>query len=560
MRHFYSSRRRLTTCSIVASLILQNCTGFVNPSIATEKGQTDNIEKASNQVSISKVRSKKLSHRVSSFQKGDQLQAIGSENVLEGNFPKHQQSGYGYVGKERLKRAVANDQEKVKKKREEGGNRSQTTKRKREKVQEDKQKSQRDKKYLRLENPGKANKQAKEKRKKDRPKIKIQREKKSPIPDSPGATKKRVKKRRKNAKNDTIIELGLLDLPAELLEAIVSYLTFKEAMLARELVRRFYALITGYDKVGIVGAENKPNRPINTATWSLKHYIDFNKLKNKLPSMPSFIFYQLMRNVKNLPQAYWPYLRDTQVQTVNFWRNNIASTEVEILGRCLQSSKVRTLYLWKNQIEDIGAEAFGKTLSENRNIREINLTNNNLSATGAKGFIENLPNKMRKINLGENRIGDEGAIGIAKNVRGKEVEEINLGDNKIGDKGVIGVIENLQGTVVKVLSLGCNKITDEGVMGAAKNIRGTNLEELSLGYNKITNKGAVTIVEYCRGTKMKKLNLSFNRGITDEGAVEIAENIEGTYLEEIDLRQDKSIGVLTQELLKKQCPHIKWIF
>ncbi|ACP21030.1 hypothetical protein Aasi_1753 [Candidatus Amoebophilus asiaticus 5a2] len=388
MRYFCSLRRQLTTCSIVISLLLQSCTGLTNLSIAIEKGQTDNIEKASNQVSISKVRSKKLSHSVSSFRKGDQLQAIGKENLLEENLLKKQLSGYVYVDKGRYKRAAANDQEKVKKKREKGENRNQTTRRKREKNQENKKESHRDKKYPGVEVPGKSNKQSKEK---NRHKIKIQREQRPLIPDSPGATKKRVKKKRKTVSGDRIPALYILDLPAELLAEVVSYLIFTEAMLARELNRRFYALITGYNRVGIIGLENKPNHTINIAAWSLKHTIDFNDLSSKLTTMPSFVFYQLMRKVDNLPQAYWPYLADTKIQAVYLWRNKIGPIEVEMLGKCLQRSRVHTVYLGWNQVGDIGAEAFGKTLAENRHIREVNLSKNKLGAVGAKGVTEHFP-------------------------------------------------------------------------------------------------------------------------------------------------------------------------
>ncbi|MHB9147349.1 MAG: leucine-rich repeat domain-containing protein [Candidatus Amoebophilus sp.] len=286
----------------------------------------------------------------------------------------------------------------------------------------------------------------------------------------------------------------------------------------RKLNLYFHEFITGYNQVGMVGVENKPDRAITKSAWSLKHAINFNKLKDKLATMHSFIFYQLMRKVDDLPQAYWPYLADTQIHAVYLWRNKIGPIEVEMLGKCLQRSRVHTVYLGWNQIGDIGAEAFGKTLAENRHIREVNLSKNKLGAVGAKGVTEHFPRTMRIINLWNNEIGDEGAIIATKNVRGKEVEEINLGDNKIGDKGAIEMIENLESTSVERLSLGNNKITDEGAIGAAKNIRGTNLEELSLGYNQITNKGAVKVVEHCRGTKMKKLNLSFNRGITDEVA------------------------------------------
>ena len=45
-------------------------------------------------------------------------------------------------------------------------------------------------------------------------------------------------------------EIGLLDLPIELLEEVASYLSYKEAMLIRQVNHHFYSLITGYEQVG----------------------------------------------------------------------------------------------------------------------------------------------------------------------------------------------------------------------------------------------------------------------------------------------------------------------
>jgi hypothetical protein len=74
-------------------LILQNCTVITNPSIATEKRQTHNIEKASEQVLIRNGRSKELGDSVVLYVQGGELQQIRKENAIEGNLPKNQNQG-----------------------------------------------------------------------------------------------------------------------------------------------------------------------------------------------------------------------------------------------------------------------------------------------------------------------------------------------------------------------------------------------------------------------------------------------------------------------------------
>ncbi|WP_148204928.1 F-box protein [Candidatus Amoebophilus asiaticus] len=355
-------------------------------------------------------------------------------------------------------------------------------------------------------------------------------------------------------------KLNFLDLPTELLEEVVSYLSYKEAMITRELNHHFYSLITGYEQVGKVGVDNKPDRSIPQAKWSSIKQLDFKKYTNKLSSMPSFIFYQFLREVKNLPPIYWPYLADTQVHTVNLSLNKIGCEGVALLGKCLQSSKVRAVLLWSNLIKAKGAQAFAKSLAVNKTIRKIDLSSNQLQAAGAAALTKHLPKQIKTIHLTSNQIKDEGAIEVAKNIKLIELDEMNLERNRIGDKGIIGIIENIQSSLLKRIYLGGNEITDKGIIEMSDKLKNTILEEISLVSNKITNKGALALIKGCQGTNIQKINLSHNKGITDEGILEVAKELEGTQLEEIGLKPINLLKRETQALLREQYPHIKWIF
>jgi hypothetical protein len=374
------------------------------------------------------------------------------------------------------------------------------------------------------------------------------------VTETDGPAKKKSKRK----------ELGLLDFPAELLEEVISYLSYKEAMLMRQVSHDFYALITGYDQVGMVGVANKPDRRIAQAKWSSIKSLDFDKIGNKLSSMPSFVFYQLLKGVENLPPAYWPYLAETQVHTVDFFFNKIECKGVAQLGQCLQNSKVHTILLWTNQVKAKGAEAFGKTLVANKNVRIISFNDNQLQASGAKGLTAQLPKQVEILHLRNNNIQGDGAIEVAKNIQNTAVEELDLQINKIGDEGAIGLIENIQGTLLKRLYLGGNAITDKGAIEISKKIKNTNLEELSFVGNSITNKGALAIVRGCQNTTIEKLDLSHNKGITDEGIMEIAKEkgLDSLQLREISLRHINLLSLKkdTQLLLRAQYSHIKWIF
>ncbi|MHB9147351.1 MAG: hypothetical protein ACYC2U_02815 [Candidatus Amoebophilus sp.] len=525
-------RRQLMACSIVISLLLQSCTGLSNPSIATEKGQTDNTERVTNQVSISN--SKKLNHREPLYQKGSQLQAIGREKLSEGNLPKHQQSGYGYVGKGSLKGVVDRGQEKEKEKKRKRkkeknqsqtpkvkrekagdpnqameikkgaeGNRSQNLKRKREKVEERKT----FKKHQKLEDSDKTNIETK-KNGKNNSKIKSQREKKPTITDSLETINKRVKKKRESVNNDYIVKVGIFNLPSELLEAILSYLSFYEMMLARQINYHFYTLTTGYNKVGAVGVENKPNRLINIPTWTLKHAIDFDKLKDKLADMPSFVFYQLMREVKWLPKIYWSHLKETQLHKVVLFRDNEGATELAGFSKSLQKSNIRSLRLWFVR-NGVAATQF-KNLKRNNKLQESSLYNNN-------------------------KLGDRGVGKWTRSLRGSNVQKFDLSDNKIGPVGAWKLGKGLRGTQVRKINLELNNIGMLGVIKLTKHLKYTNVEEINLSYSDVVHLSDV------------------------ESIIKFTQNLQETKVNTIKLK-NMAVDKIRKKLLSEQCPHIKWIF
>lgn len=95
------------------------------------------------------------------------------------------------------------------------------------------------------------------------------------------------------------LTFSMLDAPVEVLQKIVSYLPFDDLMSARQTNHLFYTLITGYDQVGVMGVENKPNYYSHLAGWEIKRSLELAKLVDRLPTMPSFIFYQLITTAEN---------------------------------------------------------------------------------------------------------------------------------------------------------------------------------------------------------------------------------------------------------------------
>lgn len=351
-------------------------------------------------------------------------------------------------------------------------------------------------------------------------------------------------------------KLGIQDLPVEVLEQIICCLSYKKLMLIRQLSHLFYALATGYDKVGVVGIEEKPQRRINMFAGTFKHIIDLNKLEDKLATIPSFVFYRLMGSVKHVPQLYWPYLAETQIHTINFWKNNIGPKEAELLGNCLQKSKIHTVYLWYNQIGNAGAEVFLKNL-EGLNLQEVDLRKNEITDKGL-GKVAKYA-KMLKLNLSNNTISSKGITKFAKKLSKSPLRIISLENNKICDEGAKQFVTHLKGSDVQTIYLSSNDISSKGAVALAKRISRTKIEEIGLTCNYLENEGAIKFIKKLQGTKVHKVDLSYNY-ITDEGAKSLADNLKNTQIHTIDLRQSKPITELTQKLLREQHPYLNWIF
>jgi hypothetical protein len=235
----------------------------------------------------------------------------------------------------------------------------------------------------------------------------------------------------------------------ELWQEIFSYLDFKDVLSARVVNSDWNKLITGYREAGVIGLESRPFHIIDTRGWTRKKKIDFRKMRSlkgetkiafrrsksdKLTpaTIPSFAFYRLMGYVNNLREEFWPYLKGSNVHTVNLSSNHIFVQGGKALAKHLQGTNVHTLIL----------------------------SSNHISAKGAKGFAKHLQGtQVHTVNLRANGIGPEGAEGFAKHLKGTQVHTVNLGWNDIGNRGAMELAGYLQETNVHTIELGANGIT-----------------------------------------------------------------------------------------------------
>jgi Ran GTPase-activating protein (RanGAP) involved in mRNA processing and transport len=372
-------------------------------------------------------------------------------------------------------------------------------------------------------------------------------------------------------------------LPIELLEKVTLYLTCEQVMNVRQVNRLFYELTTGYTRPGLIGVEHKPNRSINLEACGIKRLINFKQLKPE--TIPSFPFYQFIREVYNLPDAFWPYLRETNIQLISLQNNAISEELVIEFVQNLQGTKVHTLNMSDNNIGHKCAEEIAKHL-QGTNVYILGFAGNNIGGIGVVRFIRNLQGtKVRTVNLNSNCIGSEKIGEVAESLKGTKIKEISLRNNCLGAVGSIEFARNLQGTQVNTVNLSNNQMGDEGVIGAVRNLQGTQVNTIDLSSNLIEALGAAQLAGYLQSTQVCTINLSYNKikgkdigkfaanlqgtkihtinlgrnNIEDADAIEFAKNLSNTNVKAVNLSRNNIKGGC-QYLLICKYPHIKWKF
>jgi len=248
-----------------------------------------------------------------------------------------------------------------------------------------------------------------------------------------------------------------------LVQDILSIVPYPAILAVRQANRTFYKLTTGYDQPGLVGVENRPSQYqySNTYIWSINEEIDFREYKlSKLTSetIPSFPFYRLMGQVKNLPKEFWPYLEGTRVHTLDLSRNQIGAEGASQLAQHLQGTSVHTLDLSFNQIGDAGASQLAQHL-QGTSVHTLDLSLNQIGTAGASQLAQHLEGtRVHILDLSWNQIGAAGASQLAQHLQGSSVHTLNLNGNQIGDPGAIQLAQHLQGSSVHTLHLGSNRI------------------------------------------------------------------------------------------------------
>lgn len=175
----------------------------------------------------------------------------------------------------------------------------------------------------------------------------------------------------KQEKNCNVQQVVLYDIleKKELVKKIRLKLSYYDRLHFRQVNKKLYNIFSGYDQVGLRGVTNRPvhNNDIYSSIYNYTiNFPEAGESKEPMPktldTIPSFIFYQVMKWVKKLPKEFWPYIKDTKIEILSLNWMGITDEEVGQLGKYLQGSKVIGINLETNQITYKGVEELAQNL------------------------------------------------------------------------------------------------------------------------------------------------------------------------------------------------------
>ena len=219
------------------------------------------------------------------------------------------------------------------------------------------------------------------------------------------------------------------------------------------------------------------------------------------------------------------------VRTLDISNNNISDLGVHQIARALHENQtLQTLNISSNDIQADGAKAMAKALHENQTLQTLNISSNDIQADGAKVMAEALhENKaLQYLDISNNNILDNGVIAISECIKkNSSLQELVISENNISSKGAKQIAEAVKiNTTLQNLDISNNKTSNDGVKFISDCLKhNCILKELNLSENEITNEGVIELSEAIRmNMTLLKLNMSKN-WITIDGILNFLETI-----------------------------------
>ena len=219
------------------------------------------------------------------------------------------------------------------------------------------------------------------------------------------------------------------------------------------------------------------------------------------------------------------------IRTLDISNNNISDLGVQQIARALHENQtLQTLNISSNDIQANGAKAMAKALHENQTLQTLDISYNDIQVDGAKAMAEALHKSkaLQYLDVSNNSILDNGVIAISEYIKKNSIlQQLVISGNHISSKGAKQIAEAVKiNTTLRNFDISNNKTSNDGVKFISDCLKhNCILKELNLSENEITNEGVIELSEAIRmNMTLLKLNISKN-WITTDGILNFLETI-----------------------------------
>ena len=230
------------------------------------------------------------------------------------------------------------------------------------------------------------------------------------------------------------------------------------------------------------------------------------------PKLSKLDFSDCNLDARGLSVVYKILETNRDIRELNLSRNNVGQSGIDWVRKILQVCELRVLALADNGLSDKDMEDLMEVLPEAELLKELDLSHNLLGLLSGTTLTRHLPgnHSLRRLNLSHNELGAEGLRRITEGLRENDtLERLDVSWNSLQDHGMVHVSDIiLKAVSLKEIALNGNFITVVGARHLAHSLReNSSLEVLEMGQNFLRNDGACALVRSVRSNRSSKLRL-----------------------------------------------------
>lgn len=125
----------------------------------------------------------------------------------------------------------------------------------------------------------------------------------------------------------------------------------------------------------------------------------------------------------------------------SLFKDRIVDSQAGAIAEALAGNVVKSLDLSYNHLTDACAPAIAQIISENPNLRSLNLNSNDFTAAGVSHIVKALVSPehgLQTLKLANNSIGNAGAQHLCEMLRvSKSIKVLDLGNTSMNEAGII---------------------------------------------------------------------------------------------------------------------------